>query len=246
MALDKTPTDLTPPPRLLVASVGTGFAPGVREATAAACAEFKARGGHVAAFTQPNLCVMSHMALQATRNFILMRARQWRFDYVALVEDDVLMDDPTMLWRLVSHRLQVVSPWWDQSELVPTGAAFRHTLNWPCWGKGQGVKPLDWAVHSLVVIDTRITDLAGLRPFIDVPMYNVEEYQGLYLQGRGVRWWQDTDVSARLMRMPGMQWEYTFDRARMPADEAPEKMAREAADLRRLYVEAQTEKGLRD
>ncbi len=228
-------------PRLLVASIGSTFMPGVRESIEAAVEAFQKSGGFAWHVTQKNICIISHMGLEATRNFILMRAQEWRMDYVALVEDDVLITDPQTFVKLVRHRVQIISPYFDQSELVPPDSGYRHMLHEPLYQAKQGLLPVLWTVRSCVVFDTQAFRFIGNRPFIDTPIYDTDRYHGLYFKTCNVQWWLDTDMSVKLLRAPNPAWRFKF-RLRYPGDKTEEELTiveRKHADL---YAQAQAAK----
>ena len=229
-------------PRLLVSSIGTDWLPGVREGIDVAVQAFQDAGGEAGVQAIGNLCIIPYMALEAMRNYGIMMARQWRMDYILLIENDVLITDPKTLVKLVTKGCPIISPYFDQTELIPPGVEKAHTLYGPMYKANQGLKQVDWTVRSCVLFDCRVFDRIGERPFIDVSMYDVDRYHGLYFQRCGVDWFMDTDTSVKLLRYPSPAWEFDFSKVRPPKSISWEDLRAESEQKRRWFQEAQEAK----
>lgn len=215
--------------RLVIGCVGVHFEEGVEAAIKRAADTWHERSGHdVFVTVQDNLCIVSHMALEAMRNIMVMRARECEATHLALIEDDALLTDPETFLKLVRHGKGIISPFYDQSAFVPDGDP-KHVLNWPNYAPGQGLQPVEWTNRACVLFDCRVFDILGERPFVDVPMYSVESYHGLWFRRMGVEWWMDTDTSIKLLRYPSPPWELNMAKKRTPGDRPWEEMERISA-----------------
>ena len=205
-------------PRLLIGCIGDNFQPGVWKSIKAAEEHTRQAGGAVATLVLGNLCIVSHMGLEAMRNMLIMKACDGGFDYLALVEDDCLLTDPSIFVSLVKRKVDIVAPHFDQSRLLPADSGKVFSLADPLYKAGQGLREVQWTVRSCVLFDCDVFAKLGERPFIDTPIYAAEEYHGLWFKRRGVTWWQDTDISATLLRPPIPPWEIEFGKVRFPFD----------------------------
>ena len=175
------------------------------------------------------------MALEATRNMAIMKAREARFDFLCLTENDVLIKETTfttMVKTMTQHKVKLLSPWYDQSRIVPADSSISYRLAMPNYAKGQGVQPVDWAVRSLVMWDCQAFDLLGETPYVDLFVYGVEEYHGMMFRREGVQWYVDTDEAVQLLRGPTPAWEFDFSQVRMPGNLTPEQAKAESAMYR--------------
>lgn len=233
-------------PRLLVASIGAQYKPGVSEALDKALEYFRNGGGIATVIKILNMCIISHMGLEAMRNMAVMKAREARFDFVCLFEDDVLLEEDTLtrlVKTMVKHKLLILSPWIDQSELVPSAQKEVHRLAFPNWSAGQGLKPVDWAVRSMVMFDCHVFDLLGEEPFTDIPIYGIEEYHGLRFQRKGVQWWMDTDLAVKLLQYPSPAYLFDFCHPILPGNVSKEEMEATIERKQRDYDRAQAQVG---
>lgn len=190
-------------PALFLACIGNTFMDGVREAAEAATVAFaNATGGMGIMWVQPNLTVISPLGLGDMRNFMVERACLGGFDWIALLDNDVVLETDTMT-RLAAHSRDFVVPFFDQSAL---GAAYKltHPVDEPRLNVqyAQGLRELAWTVPYCNLIRTSVFQKIGYRPFTGSMIYCEDEFNSMHFLCHGVRIWQDTDTVVKLLRPP--------------------------------------------
>ena len=185
-------------PSVLVANIGNAFLPGVQEAVEAAANVYARTGARCVVAVQPNLCVVSPFGLDSMRNFMVLRACAAGFDYILFLDNDVLLEDPETVVKLVARGHLYIIPWFDQS---PIGR--NEILGNPMYDADQGLMRMEWTVPYCSLINTAAFKLAGRRPFGEQPIYSKDEYDSLWFTQHGVEIWQDTNVKVKLLRPPG-------------------------------------------
>ena len=184
-------------PSVLVANIGNAFLPGTQEAVEAAANVYAKTGARCVVTVQPNLCVVSPFGLDSMRNFMVLRACAASFDYILFLDNDVLLEDPETLVKLVARGQLYVVPWFDQSPIGRT-----EILGNPMYDADQGMMRMEWTVPYCSLINTAAFKLAGMRPFGEMPIYCKDEADSLWFTQHGVEIWQDTDVHVKLLRGP--------------------------------------------
>ncbi len=198
-------------PSLMIVAIGNAFLPGVQEGLEQAAIAYGKAGGQCKFTVQPNLTVIPPLGLGAMRNFQVMKAVQEGFDYLAIVDNDVLVDDPETFIKLVGRARQYLTPWFDQS---PIG---RNVLiSDPMYSRGQGVLKLAWTVPYLNLFQVSMFRQIGIyRPFTESMIYQEDAFNSRFFQCHGVDIWQDTDTAVKLLRGPRMLHEMMGDKVRI-------------------------------
>lgn len=181
---------------------------GVREAAEKALVAFSNQtGGEGDLLILPNLTVMPPWGLGAMHNWLVQHACLGGYDYFLIMHNDVLMDDPQTIVKLISRGRMFITPYFNQSAL-PEGP---QKLNQPAglkenvaYTSGQGVLKLDWTVPYCTLYNTSIFKLTGYRPFSETAIYCQDEYDSTLIRLHGFTLWIDTDVEVKLLRGPSL------------------------------------------
>ena len=188
-------------PRIMVASVGQHFMPGVRESIMEACLYTKAQGYHVESMVVFDLCVgLEANGVSAMREFAAISALRDDMDYLLLVENDVRFDDKEIIIKLMNAGKHIVAPMLNQQEINGTEwKRLSHPLLYPM----QGLVPLHWHVFSCLMFDMLVFERLGVRCFVSAPISNYETFFFTWAATQRVRLWQDTSSLVTLLRNPG-------------------------------------------
>lgn len=201
----------TKQPSLMVAPIGNAFMPGTRESLEAAAVAYGKAGGQCKVEVQPNLTVIPPLGLGDMRNFAIEKAVINGFDYLMIIDNDVLVDAPDTFIKLVGRSKQYLTPWFDQS---PIGRNI--LIQDPMYNTGQGLLKLNWTVPYCNLFQVQMfRQLQWFRPFTGAAVYQEDEFNSLHFRCRGVDIWQDTDTPVKLLRGPRMLWEMIGDKVRI-------------------------------
>ena len=187
-------------PDVHITFMGTDFLPGVKEAAIVAAGHIWAMGwkGNVGAVA--NLCVKPYQGLGAMRNHAITRALRSNATHVLIIDNDVLLQAPDTIARLVNRSKLCIVPWMNQSEFT-TNQKYRR-ISWPDYYPDQGLQRLLWHTTNCLLLDLRVARLVGCHVFTDPLIISEEEYIFEYLATYGVKLYQDTDVQVALLRPP--------------------------------------------
>lgn len=188
----------TDAPRVLVACIGSKFMDGCKESIIKAAEVYAEKAkGTCDVFIQASLTVLPPLGLGAMRNFMVERAGVQGYDYLLLMDNDVRLDDPETILKLVARGKPYITPWFDQSTLGTT-----HRIADPMFTPKQGILRLSWTTPYCNLIACSVFRLTGYRPFTDSMIYCEDEYNSLHFRCYGVTIWQDTDLAVSLLRGP--------------------------------------------
>ena len=188
-------------PLLVVAAIGAAFMPGTRDSYELAIQTFRAETKRRAILSVlPNLTVLPPFGLGAMRNFAILAAlTEQKAQHVLLVDNDVLFDDPHILAKLMLHRLDYVTPWFDQAPIGET-----HRIAHPMLDKGQGLCELKWSTPYCVLWSASALNHLGPHIYTETAIYNEDEFNCLAFRFGGVKIMQDTDARVTLLRPPSL------------------------------------------
>ena len=198
----------TPQTKLLIGFVGDAFMEGVKEAAEEAGRIFSNQtGGAANMLVLPNLTVMPPWGLGAMHNFIVGQAILGGYDHLLIMHNDVLMDDPQTIVKLMGKGKMFITPYFNQ-DAVPEGpqkinqipGLKKEVMHLP----NQGVLRLEWTVPYCTLYNTAIFKLTGPRPFCETAIYCQDEYDSMLIRIHGFSLWQDTDTSVKLLRGPSL------------------------------------------
>mgnify|MGYP001609861739 CR=1 FL=1 len=194
-------------PSVLIATIGTDFMPGTKEALLEVVEETSRNGWQVALESVKNLCIEPFHGLGAMRNWAAQQAIEGQYDYLLTIDNDVLLPDKNALLRLLSRGRMVVVPFYDQIyQQEKDGGVPWDRLAEPLLEPDQGLLPITWSAVSCVLYDTVVFRYAGQRLWTDALISNEEAYYFLHLRNLGIRLWQDTDVRVNLLTGPTPVW----------------------------------------
>ena len=186
-----------------IAAIGDMFLPGTREALAV-CAGTALRAGYdVGLEIVKNLSIRPNEGVPAMRNMAAMSAMERRADWLFMVDNDFLLDDPMTLVKLLSVGKLAVCPFYDQS---PVHGKAVERISDPMLQPGQGLVPIQWVAINCILFSTVVLRLVGTELFTGPLITNKEEYVFLRLRNAGVQLWQDTDVAVKMLRAPTRVW----------------------------------------
>lgn len=184
--------------RVMVGCVGSQFLEGCKESVLKAAEIYTQKAkGNCDVFILSSLTVLPPLGLGAMRNWMVQRACLLKYDYLLLIDNDVRLDDPETILRLVNRGKPYITPWFDQSSLSTV-----HRIADPMFNKGQGILKLNWTTPYCNLIDCSVFPRFSYRPFTDSMIYNEDEYNSVRFRLEGVNIWQDTDLAVSLLRGP--------------------------------------------
>ena len=201
-------------PRLLIGCVGDRFMPGVKSSIAEAAACCKEHGIEAEVKIQPPITILSYFGLATMRNRLCMRAVKEKFDFVVLLDNDVLLNNPHIFCQMTALNLPVLVPQFYQ-DYVPQVKV--QELN-P--SRDRTRNEIEWSVFSCIMFNGSFLS-SNHRPFIETLCYLEEEttFEDWHL--KAWRTWQDRYSSVTLLRPPTNLWELTPDqllRIQTPGD----------------------------
>lgn len=174
--------------------------PGTREAVDRSAKYAEARGYRVTGMIQYDVLMWHMLGLGAMINNALMMGLEAEADFVATIENDVLIQDDT-LWRLASASRPAIIPFFDQSPIREPDAP-RLRVNWPLPDQGQGLVKIEWAASTFVMWSREALQMVGPRPYTNACILHEDEYNWRAWRLQGVRLWQDTGAVVKLLRPP--------------------------------------------
>ena len=180
--------------------IGDNFMPNCKEsAQTATDAVNKEIGLQAQMMVLKNLTVIPYLGLGAMRNYAIGIACEGKADWLAILDGDVLIEDPLTFVKLIKHTKGFIVPWFDQS-----GLEGNHLIADPMYKADQGVQELKWTVPYCVLYHTSIFNRIGYRPHTETMIYDEDHYNCLYLSLMGIKLWQDTNTKVKLLRGPGL------------------------------------------
>ena len=188
----------------LISAIGQHFREGVREALVAAGAEAVSQGYRIGFQVVRDVCIRPFEGLGAMRNMAILQALEERWDYVLLIDNDILMEDSSVLWRLLGWHRMALTPLLDQSRVHSDGLWERVAS--PMYRPFQGLQQLDWVQTGCLLLHRSALELVGPRFFSDPLIVREEEYLFRQLRLHGIRLWQDTDALVKMLESPTQLW----------------------------------------
>ena len=190
-------------PRLLIGCVGDRFLPGVKESIMDATESFK-RVGEAEMVIQPPITVMPYFGLATMRNRICMKAAEERFTHVVLIDNDVKLFEGTIPALLESQKTIVVPV------LHP-----RYQRKAKLFESVKGITnicaPIQWAVLSCIMFQTKVFAKISPWPFVDTLTYCEEETLFQQWRLQNAQGWLEPKAPADLLRPPTNLWELQQD-----------------------------------
>ena len=188
-------------PSVMVACIGNKFLPGCKEGIFNATHVYSVKtGAKSGIIVEQNLTVLPPLGLGVMRNFMVMTACNEGFDYLLIIDNDVLVDDEDLIIKLVATGKQYVVPYFDQESIRKDGEVYK--IHEPMYRKGQGILKLKWTTPYLNLISTMCFRLTGERPFTESMIFNEDCFNSLWFTRHGIQIWQDTNTSVNLLRGP--------------------------------------------
>ena len=174
--------------------------PGVKESIAGACKRFE-EVGESRVLLQRSLCILHLFGIGTMRNRLCMTAAEEGFTHVLLLDNDVRLDEPDILVKLVEANKEIIVPWSDQKFKAPALLAV------PSFPSGAGVLPINWACLSSIMFQVSVFEKITPWPFFDTMCYCEEETTFQRWRLLGVPAYQQTSASVSLLRPPTNMWE---------------------------------------
>lgn len=194
-----------PPEFVHIVAIGQHFMEGVAESIRE-CAKATVQAGFsVGVEVIRDVSIRPNEGVPAMRNWAAMAAMEKKADYLFMLDNDFLLDDPQTLVKLLSHRRLAVAPFYNQSLVHGQGEAER--ISDPMLQPGQGLVPINWVSINVILFDTTIFRLVGTELFTGPLITNKEDYVFLRLRNAGVQLWQDTDTVVQMLRPPTKTWQ---------------------------------------
>lgn len=202
--------------RLMIGCVGDQFLPGVKESIAESAETCQRHRTEVAIKVQPPITIMPFFGLATMRNRLCMTALEENFDYLCLLDNDILLSDRLALSVLTSQPNPVVVPWLFQEfpkQVKLSEPEFRDT--------DSGFNEIQWQVFSCIVLSRPFLEYFHGRPFQETFCYCEEETTFMRWRLGGWKAYQKTDQRVTLLRPPTNLWEFRNEelfRIKMPGD----------------------------
>ncbi len=205
--------DAIPPERVLplvaIICIGPHFLPGVMEGIVRNGVYANKRGYDIAIEVIHDVCIHPNEGVNMMRNWACMSAMDKGADYLFMVDNDYLLDDPTTLYTLLEARQHVIIPWVDQSEINPSENPEHmrvERLGYPMVYPDQGVVPLRWHSINCVLFDMLVFKLIGTQLFSGSLITNHEDYIYLQLRNYGIHLWQHTNAKVKVLKPSTKVW----------------------------------------
>jgi len=196
-------------PSVLVACIGDAFMEGVKEAAIESLEEYgRMSSASLELFVLPSLTVMPPLGLGCMRNFMVRRAALLGYDYLMLLDNDIMLTKDTIS-QLVTAGKDYITPWHDQTPYK--GSNPFEPLTEPMYQRGQGIRLLQWTVPYCALIRTSVFARTGYAPFTGSMIYHEDCYNSAHFRCNGIDIWQDTDCIVQLLRGSRMLWEHLGD-----------------------------------
>ena len=208
-------------PRVLLATVGNRFEKGVYNALALAASQY----GFCDILIQGDICIRPIEGVNAMRNCCVMMAVERGYDYLLIMDNDVVLPDYDPIGDFILRKKDILVPWFEMDEKPPRltmpqvvreGDEWREGVefigNDRCLASYPRIQPdalmrLDWAVVSCMMFDTVVFKRIGLQPFPEALITNWDEYACRSWRLGGAEIWQDLNIWVKLLRPPGRLYE---------------------------------------
>ena len=184
---------------------------------------------------------LPYHALQSMRDFACIHAHNLGFEWVVLVDNDIL-PEPDLLLRLLRWDTSVVVPFMRDNENHKALADPHHELN-------TGLKPVWWSVNTCLLIRTKV-----LNCFPDcMPFGTINLEYGFYekLIHYGHRAYQDTNTELLILTSPSYpalrsnlkgQWK-GWEKADVERRKEPNRRPIDSNDKRKIYLPGRLKMG---
>jgi len=187
----------------LVASIGTDFLPGCLEALTRAMLFARDAGISMSYQVIRNVCIKPNEGVPFMRNDAITAAMEGDYDYLLMVDNDVLVSDPATIIKLILAGPPLITPWYDCSSL--NGMDFPRVAR-PMYYPNQGILPLHWVSINCLLFHVGILRAIGPYIFPEAIVTNKEEHIFRRLKVAGFKLYQDTSTAVELLRMPTKTW----------------------------------------
>jgi len=181
------------PDSICVAAIGINWEPGAWQKTVDMVYHTN-KSGVCCWFTEmaDNNLTLPFSAISAMRDAACLYVSDLGFEWLLLVENDVL-PEPDLALRLLDADRTVVSPYmWDEN--------LDHSIAYPNYERNTGVQPIKWTALSCILIWTKVLNCyPSNSPFTN--MIAEGEFFGR-LTHYGHRAYQDTGTELKLATMP--------------------------------------------
>ena len=235
--------DPMPPKRKLpgvaIECIGPHFMDGVMDGIIRNGLYANKRGYEIQIEVIHDISIHPNEGVNMMRNWACMAALNSGAEYLFMVDNDYLLDDPTTLYTLLNEGKHMVIPWVDQSLIYPSeeaaeGATRRHIerLGYPLVYPDQGLVPLEWHSINCILIDTLVFRLVGTQLFTGPLITNHEDYIFLNLRNHGVKLWQQTNAKVKVLRPATKVWKELGEENPNPS--SPEHRAKIAAIVKNI------------
>lgn len=134
-----------------------------------------------------------------------IRARNAGMEYVLMLDCDVA-PEPDALVRLLQHELPIMVPFMkdeDNSKIVEREISYGN----PPWEKDTGIRPVQWATFSFMLIRTNVFNVFGGGPVFGGSLTERPFFERLWYYGH--RAYMDTSVEVKGQR-PGFPGDKNF------------------------------------
>lgn len=199
-------------PKCFIASIGQEYLSGCKESIIAAIDDLTSHSCDVVFVGIHNICIQPFHGLGAMRNQAIIQALLRQMDYVLIIDNDIRLVDPTIVWKLMQTGKPVVTPWFDQRHCSLGDGVHRwYMVQNPTPEPHQGLVPLEWVAVNCILFATSVFNTVGPRLFTDPMITNEEQYIFDYLKLKGFQLWQDTDSIVEMLRPPTRFWDLIAD-----------------------------------
>ena len=196
------------PIRCLVSAIGTNFMPGCLDNLIQSIFYANDRGFDVDFECVKDVSIKPSEGVPMMRNRAIVASLEGQYDYLFMIDNDFLMDDHSVLFRLLLSGQPLMTPWYDQSELplyIEEGEFVR--IQQPMIYPDQGMVPINWISINCIMFQTGIFRVTGPELFPMGIVTNKEEYIFAKLRTHGFRLWQNSDVRVKMLKPPNPAWE---------------------------------------
>ena len=189
------------PDSVFVAQIGANYDPGVWEAIVNMVLYTQQQG--VQCWLEeimPQQGGFPLVDIAGMRDAGVMRAQLAGFEYVCLVDSDILPEEDLLL-KMLKHDAPVVAPY----IIEPDSGG--QVIGGPQWYLGQGLKPMRWICASFMLCRTSIFNCpnTAFKTGTDDDLF----FQQLWKYGH--KPYMDTDVELKVTRGPQRPAKYTWD-----------------------------------
>jgi len=191
--------------RVVVIAIGTDFLPGCLEHLTKTMLYAADRGMDVGFSVIRNVCIRPNEGVPFMRNDAIALAMAGGWDYMLMVDNDILCDDHSLIVDLVRAGPPLIAPWYNQVITEEDGSIPR--VQSPMVYPHQGIIPLNWISINCVLFHVGALRAAGGPTLIpEAIVTNKEEHIFRKFELVGFRLWQNTNTFITLLRPPTQTW----------------------------------------